>query len=64
MIEIISDYKLTNADRIKGMSDEELAYFLCKVKSDYQWIDHEFPDEENCVEWEEWLQQPAKRGGK
>lgn len=46
----------TNADRIRSMSDEELAEFLCKVKSDYQWADHEFPSEEECGEWEEWLQ--------
>lgn len=48
--------KQTNADRIRAMSDEELAEFLCKVKSDYQWADHEFPSEEECGEWEEWLQ--------
>ena len=46
----------TNAERIRSMSDEELAEFLCKVKSDYQWADHEFPSEEECGEWEEWLQ--------
>ena len=27
---------MTNADRIRNMSDEELAEFLCKVKSDYR----------------------------
>ena len=48
--------KQTNADRIRNMSDEELAEFLCKVKSDYQWADHEFPSEEECGEWVEWLQ--------
>lgn len=48
--------KQTNADRIRSMSDEELADFLCKVKADYQWEDHEFPSEEECGEWEEWLQ--------
>ena len=47
---------ITNADRIRSMSDEELAEFLCKVKSDYQWADHEFPSEEECGEWVEWLQ--------
>ena len=46
----------TNADRIRSMSDEELAEFLCKVKSDYQLADHEFPSEEECGEWVEWLQ--------
>lgn len=47
---------MTNADRIRAMSDEELAEFLCKVKSDYQWLEHEFPSEEEHGEWEEWLQ--------
>ena len=47
---------ITNADRIRSFSDEELAEFLCKVKSDYQWTDHEFPSEEECGEWVEWLQ--------
>ena len=48
--------RITNADRIRSMSDEELAEFLCKVKSDYQWADHEFPSDEECGEWVEWLQ--------
>lgn len=51
----------TNADRIKNMSDEELAQFLCKVKSDYQWMEHEFPSEEEHGEWEEWLQSEAEQ---
>nr|DAY56235.1 MAG TPA: hypothetical protein [Caudoviricetes sp.] len=50
----------TNADRIRNMSDEELAEFLCKVKSDYQWMEHEFPSEEEHGEWEEWLQSEAE----
>ena len=48
--------RITNADSIRSMSDEELAEFLCKVKSDYQLADHEFPSEEECGEWVEWLQ--------
>ena len=52
------DSKQTNADRIRNMSDEELAEFLCKVKSDYQWM--EFPSEEEHGEWEEWLQSEAE----
>lgn len=48
--------RMTNGDKIRSMSDEELAVFLCKVKADYQWEDHEFPSEEECGEWEEWLQ--------
>ncbi len=51
---------ITNADRIRSFSDEELAEFLCKVKSDYQWADHEFPSEEECGEWVEWLQQEVE----
>ena len=47
--------KKTNADRIRSMTDEELAAFCCKVKADYQWADHEFPDEDACGDWEEWL---------
>ena len=50
----------TNADRIRNMSDEELADFLCKVKSDYQWMEHEFPSEEEHGEWKEWLQSEAE----
>lgn len=49
------DSKPTNANRIRSMTDEELAEFLCKVKSDYQWMEHEFPSEEEHGEWEEWL---------
>lgn len=48
--------KQTNADRIRSLSDEELAVFLCKVKADYQFVEHEFPSEAECGEWEEWLQ--------
>lgn len=47
--------KQTNADRIRSMTDEELAAFCCKVKADYQWADHEHPDEDACGDWEEWL---------
>lgn len=50
----------TNADKIRNMSDEELAEFLCRVKSDYQWMEHEFPSEEEHSEWEEWLQSEAE----
>lgn len=52
---------ITNADRIRAMTDEELAEFLCKVKSDYQWMEHEFPSEEEHGEWEDWLQSEAEQ---
>lgn len=47
--------KQTNADRIRNLTDEELAAFCCKVKADYQWADHKYPDEDACEDWEEWL---------
>ena len=37
---------VTNADRIRTMSDEELA----------KWLSHDIPSKE----WLEWLQQPAE----
>ena len=54
------DSRHTNADRIRNMSDEELAEFLCKVKSDYQWMEHEFPSEEEHSAWKEWLKLEAE----
>lgn len=50
----------TNADKIRAKSDEELAGFLCKVKSDYQWMEHEFPSEEECSKWVDWLLSEAE----
>lgn len=53
MIEIISYHKPTNADRIRSMSDEELAKFIigqryCDV------------DENSEKVFLHWLQQPAE----
>jgi hypothetical protein len=55
---VVKEYyePMTNADKIRDSNDEELAEFLCKVKSDYQLSDHEFPSEEEYGEWVEWLQ--------
>lgn len=50
----------TNADRIRNMSDEELAEFLKEVKGDYQWANPDYPDCEDCGEWLEWLQSEAE----
>lgn len=58
--EIVESKEQTNANRIRNMSDEELAVFLCKVKSDYQWMEHEFPSEEEHGEWVKWLQSEAE----
>jgi hypothetical protein len=67
----IDSHTLTNADRIRAMSDEELAVFLdtwgcchhCiehERLSDNRWFSDEKCDEkcaEHCLEW---LKQPAK----
>lgn len=56
----------TNADRIRAMSDEELAVFLessrgCLSDDDCEYGVHATP--ENCIKhWATWLQQPAKEG--
>ena len=57
---------VTNADRIRAMSDEELAVFLessrgCPSDDDCEYGVHATP--ENCIKhWATWLQQPAKEG--
>ncbi len=50
----------TNADRIRNMTDEELAGFLKEVKEDYQWANPDYPDCEDCGEWLNWLQSEAE----
>lgn len=52
--------KMTNADRIRSMTDEELAEFLKEVKEDYQWANPDYPDCEDCGEWLNWLQSEAE----
>lgn len=49
----------TNADRIRSMTDDELAEFLKEVKEDYQWANPDYPDCDDCGEWLEWLQSEA-----
>ena len=44
--------KMTNADRIRAMSDKELAEFLHQVGYDHRWGMKEYAIE--------WLQQPAE----
>ena len=48
--------KQTNADRIHSMNIEELAEFLKNVKADYQWVNPDYPSEDDSVAWVEWLQ--------
>jgi hypothetical protein len=50
----------TNADRIRRMTDEELAGLLKEVKEDYQWANPDYPDCEDCGEWLNWLQLEAE----
>lgn len=58
--------EMTNADRIRAMSGEELAVFLessrgCPSDDDCEYGVHATP--ENCIKhWATWLQQPAKEG--
>lgn len=50
----------TNADRIRSMTDEELAGFLKEVKEDYQWANPDYPDCEDCGEWLKWLKSESE----
>ena len=69
----ITEYKMTNADRIRSMTDEELAEFLTHINPtnckdcafSYGWRcqpDREdYSDLEKCEEGRKrWLQQPAE----
>lgn len=57
---------MTNADRIRTMSDEELAEFLesshgCPSDDDCEY--GRYAKIENCIKhWENWLRQPAEGG--
>lgn len=51
----------TNAERIRKMSISDLASFLCKVKADYQWVEQDFPPEDEAGAWEEWLNEILSR---
>lgn len=59
---IVKEYyePMTNGDRIRAMSDEELTEFLCRVKADYQWMNPEYPSEEEAGEWVEWIQREVE----
>lgn len=48
--------KQTNADRIHSMNIEDLADFLKNVKADYQWVNPDYPSEDDSGAWVEWLQ--------
>lgn len=46
----------TNADRIRNMSDEELAVFLERTQADVAFNNKS----KYAFEWEKWLKQPAE----
>ena len=48
--------KQTNADRIHSMNIEDLADFLKNVKADYQWVNPDYPSEDDSGAWVEWIQ--------
>lgn len=54
----------TNADRIRAMSDEELAWELmlwrCEASAKYHGIESQYPDTQSTILG--WLQQPAEEG--
>lgn len=54
----------TNADRIRAMSDEELAWELmlwrCEAVAKHHGISSEYPDTQKTIL--DWLQQPAEEG--
>ena len=61
----ITEYRMTNADRIRAMSDEELVEFLHKkpwlCESHSLCIDcPKYHKEKGCLSTDEWLQQPAE----
>ena len=68
MIEIISDHKPTNADKIREMDDEELAELIHNICpfSEYEepklsiYLNKEREIGDNIHDIIEWLQQPAE----
>ena len=65
----ITEYRMTNADRIRKMNDEELAIYLnvgweCSLCKEQIWINNKFSlgdCDMNCVgHCLEWLRQPAE----
>ena len=57
-----TDKKATNADRIRSMTDEELAWQLmtwrCEAVARYHGVESQYPDTQKAIL--SWLQQPAE----
>ena len=53
----------TNADRIRSMTDEELAWELmtwrCEAAAKYHGVESQYPDTQQTIL--SWLQQPAEK---
>lgn len=47
---------MTNYKKIKGMSVEELAEFLYRVRTDYEWGERDFANSWRLAHTEEWLE--------
>ena len=63
--EAVTDrHQMTNADRIRSMTDEELAWELmlwrCEAVARHHGISSVYPDTQKTIL--EWLQQPAEEG--
>lgn len=62
----ITEYRMTNADRIRSMTDEELALWICGVydieEENGKFINGIIIPGYTPHDIEEWLQQPAKEG--
>lgn len=58
----LTDKKATNADRIRSMSDEELAWELmlwrCEAVAKHHGVSSEYPDTQKTIL--DWLRKPAK----
>ena len=54
----------TNSDRVRAMSDEDLAWELmlwrCEAVAKYHGIESQYPDTQSTIL--DWLQQPAEEG--
>ena len=56
----VTEYRMTNADRIRAMSDEELAEYLADIASE---ANNGVIYSDRPEEWLEYLQQPAEVDG-
>ena len=58
-----TEYKMTNADRIRAMSDEELNELFCEIYDAgvEDAVSYEWGNRKGSFEWTmDWLQQPAE----